>query len=138
MARRPRSLRDPPAEGGSTEWSSRRLRQLEPRESAMSQDREPITLEWWPDFGGELLWLRSANGGSRISMDKVCLSPSFQVAARAWLSKYDDSRLPISGPGDAVWVAEGIQLLDAARSQVSVRYRIVVTEPWWGEPASDL
>lgn len=89
------------------------------------------TLEWWPDYGGDLLWLRTGPGGRRASMAEVGLSPSFQERAARWLESYDDARLPIDGPGDSQWLATGLALLAEARAELTGRYLIVVTEPYW-------
>ena len=102
-----------------------------------SESHHLPTLEWWPDYGSDLLWMRSGAGGSRIAVNDVGLSTAFQDAVQPWLAKYDDGRLPIDGPGDVRWIEQGIQLLAAARSELAGRYIIVVTEEWWGEPAND-
>ncbi|MEQ4208856.1 hypothetical protein ABNF93_26250 [Actinopolymorpha sp. B9G3] len=60
-----------------------------------------------------------------------------ELAARviAWNDAFvDEDMLPIDGPGDAVWLAEGKQLLASVREALSESHEIVGTEPWWGEP----
>ncbi|HEX5534869.1 MAG TPA: hypothetical protein VFX33_14105 [Actinomycetales bacterium] len=41
--------------------------------------------------------------------------------------------MPIEGPGDSAWLCEGRQLLREIRTALGNEYRVVVTEPWWGE-----
>lgn len=102
-----------------------------------SQKRDLRTLEWWPDYSGDLFFLRSGAGGARIALEEVGLPTGLREATQRWLRRYDDSRLPIDGPGDPVWIEEGVRLLAAARTEVADRYAIVVTEEWWRESASD-
>lgn len=94
-------------------------------------------LEWWPDYGGDLFTLREGAGGVRVSIDELGLSIDLTAAVRYWLATYDDLRLPIDGTGDQEWIAEGVRLLAAARRETQGRYLIVVTELWWGEPATE-
>src|SRR5687768_16926025 len=100
----------------------------------MANEAELPTLEWWPDYGGDLFWSRSGEGGSRVTMDEVGLSASFQHQAEPWLELYDDSKLPMDGSGDADWLASGTRLLAAARAELAGRYVVMVTEPYWSEP----
>jgi hypothetical protein len=99
----------------------------------MADETEIPALEWWPDYGGDLLWVRLGQGGTRVSMDEVGLSESFRQRAALWLADYDDAKLPIDGPGDADWLATGSRLLAQARSEMTGRYVVTVTEPYWGE-----
>lgn len=99
----------------------------------MVNEAELPTLEWWPDYGGDLLWSRSGEGGRRIAMDEVGLSTSFRQQAEPWLELYDDSKLPIDGSGDADWLATGRRLLTEAGDELTGRYVLVVTEPYWTE-----
>ncbi|PWC05132.1 hypothetical protein DCE94_02160 [Agromyces badenianii] len=102
-----------------------------------SHSRDLRTLEWWPDYGGDLFFLRSGAGGARIALEEVGLPTGLREPIQRWLLRYDDSRLPIDGPGDAVWIEEGVRLLAAARTEVADRYAVVVPEEWWREPAND-
>ncbi|MET4159787.1 hypothetical protein [Agromyces sp. PvR057] len=102
-----------------------------------NQERDLRTLEWWPDYGGDLFFLREGAGGSRVTLDEMGLSVELREGIRRWLLSYDDSRLPIDGPGDPVWIEEGVRLLAAARAELADRCTVVVTEDWWREPASD-
>lgn len=56
------------------------------------------------------------------------------LAARlaAWNWCYAEDKLPITSDGDGVWLAYGIQLLAEVRECLAGRYRVAVTEPWWG------
>lgn len=66
-------------------------------------------------------------------MAEVGLSESFRDEAALWLAAYDDAKLPIDGPGDADWLATGSRLLDQASSELTGRYVVTVTEPYWRE-----
>lgn len=57
-------------------------------------------LEWWPDDGGDLFFLRSGTDGSRLKIEDLGLPRVLHHAIRSWLVNYE-SRLPIDGPGDA-------------------------------------
>ena len=54
-------------------------------------------------------------------------------SAAAWNAAYEENKVPIEGPGDAAWLREGIRLLHEIRGALGNEYRVVVTEPWWGE-----
>lgn len=84
------------------------------REEAMADETEVPTLEWWPDYGGDLLWSRFGQGGRRVTMAEVGLSAAFQERAASWLESYEDAKLPIDGNGDADWLAAGTRLLENA------------------------
>lgn len=45
--------------------------------------------------------------------------------------------MPLDGAGDSYYLAEGQSLLAEVRAALGPRYRVVVTEPWWGEPEED-
>lgn len=96
----------------------------------MIDPHETATLEWWPDYGGDLFWLQAGRGGRRVSMAELGFSPSFQERATAWLESYDDARLPTNGPGDANWLATGLELLAEARAESAGQYVLVATEPY--------
>lgn len=114
----------------SMECSSRQ-RHPETDRKAMAHEPEAPTLEWWPDYGGDLLWSRTGQGGHRVTMAEVGLSGSFQERAASWLGSYDDAKLPIDGDGDADWLAEGVRLLEDARAELAGQYVVQVTEPYW-------
>jgi hypothetical protein len=49
----------------------------------------------------------------------------------AWNAGYGDERLPVEGPGDAEWLAEGKLLLQQVRATLRGRFSIATTEPWF-------
>lgn len=97
----------------------------------------PDLLEWWPDYGRQLLHLRDGPGGSVVPLERLPLSPGTLTALREWLSAYDDDKLPVDGPGDPMWLERGIDLLAQCRAELQPGYEVVVTEPWWGETPSE-
>ena len=94
-------------------------------------------LEWWPDYGGQLLWLRHGPGGTALPLTDLPLSRDTRLALSDWLSAYSDDKLPMDGPGDPAWMKQGIALLARCRAELRPGYAVVVTESWWGEPAAD-
>jgi hypothetical protein len=90
-------------------------------------------LEFWPDYGPGPLW----HDGS--AADLVALGLSGPLASRLtdWNSEYEERRLPVDGPGDPNYLAAGVSLLAQLREALAGRFRVVVTEPWWGEQPSD-
>ena len=94
-------------------------------------------LEWWPDYGGQLLHVRTGRGGTPVELDRLPLSTSTVQALRRWVSSYADERLPIEGSGDSDWVDEGVDLLRRCREELQPDYEVVVTEPWWGDPPTE-
>lgn len=87
-------------------------------------------LEFWPDYGGGPLWAASAGV---IDPAAVGLNADLVARLAAHNQAYEEERLPLEGPGDAEYLAEGTRLLAAVRQALSGRYRVVVREPWWGE-----
>ena len=90
-------------------------------------------LEWWPDYGGELLWLHAGQGGARVSLDAVGVSPELSTEITRWVTEYSDERLPLEGAGDVAWLSTGRELLFRVRAELAGRYEVIVTEPYWGE-----
>lgn len=39
----------------------------------------------------------------------------------------------MEGTGDPGYLAEGIDLLSAVRAAIRAEFKVLVTEPWWGE-----
>jgi hypothetical protein len=101
----------------------------------MTQQPEALlpTLEFWPDYGRGPLWAEGQWS------DPVALGIPAVLAEdlSAWNAKYEEHALPITGAGDPDFIAEGVQLLAGTRRALAGRYRIVTTEPWWGEPPSE-
>ena len=86
-------------------------------------------LEFWPDYGPGPLWA----DGKPVDLASLGLDRDLVVEVVAWNASYEESKVPIEGTGDAAWLLEGKRLLDAIRDALSREYRVVVTEPWWGE-----
>jgi hypothetical protein len=95
------------------------------------------TLEWWPDYGAELLFLRAGPGGNRVDPATLGLTTDLCERLSAWYAEYSEDKLPIDADGDAAWLETGRTLLHETRNELRGRYAVVVTEPWWGEPPTD-
>lgn len=85
-------------------------------------------LEFWPDYGQGPLW----DAGRTIDLEDLCLPPALIERIHRWHEVYDEDRLPIDGPGDDAWLAEGKSILASIRGSLT-DIEVVVTEPWWGE-----
>lgn len=71
-------------------------------------------LEFWPDYGGALLWA----AGTRIDLRELPLSLDLVARTSAWLAEYDDAKLPWEPTRDDVWLSEGRQLFDTLRNEL--------------------
>jgi hypothetical protein len=87
-------------------------------------------LEFWPDYGPGPLWRQD---GQPVDLSALDLTPDLIQRVTAWNAAYEEDRVPIEGAGDLAWLREGKGLLDAIRAELGTKYRVVVTEPWWGE-----
>jgi hypothetical protein len=90
-------------------------------------------LEFWPDYGDGPLW----SGGDAVDLDAVGLAADLVARLTAFNEAYQEGRLPLDGPGDLPYLAEGERLLHAVREALDGQYRVLVTEPWWGEEPSE-
>jgi hypothetical protein len=102
----------------------------------MSDDddgRLPL-LEYWPDYGAGPLWQKD---GVVADLDALSLPGDLAERLHAFNTAYEEDRLPIDGDGDMTYLADGTRLLAEVRAALTGRFRVVVTEPWWGEPPSD-
>ena len=90
-------------------------------------------LEFWPDYGAGPLW----DQGASVALEAVGLPSQLAARLAAFGEAYQEGRLPLDGPGDTDYLAEGKRLLGAVREALAGRYRVLVTEPWWGEEPSD-
>ncbi len=95
-------------------------------------DLEP--LEFWPDYGPGPLWMR---GGTPADPAALGLPIDLAERLQAFNDAYGEERLPLEGGGDADYLATGVRLLAEVRDALAGRFRVVVTEPWWGEAPSD-
>lgn len=98
-----------------------------------AQERSPAVLEWFPDFDGRLLHLRVGLGGVVVALEDLPLSPQTAESLRVWIGAYASDKLPTQQMGDQGWIDEGIVLLARCRGELRPEYRVVVSEPWWGE-----
>jgi hypothetical protein len=87
-------------------------------------------LEFWPDHGAGPLWTAR---GAPADPHQLGLPEDLAERISTWNARYDEGRIPVEGPGDNAWLAEGKELLDRVRRALGVEYRVIVTEPWWGE-----
>lgn len=85
--------------------------------------------EFGPDYGDGPLWAAGA------AVDPVAVGVDAELASllAAHNGAYEEVRLPLDGPGDGDYLAEGTRLLGALRLALAGEYRVVVREPWWGE-----
>jgi len=88
-------------------------------------------LEFWPDYGTGPLW---TDKGKPVYLESLGISPQLAEGVRLWNSQFEEGKIPMDGPGDAEWIAEGVDLLRQLRTDLDPSVEIVVTEPWWGEP----
>jgi hypothetical protein len=95
------------------------------------------TLEWSPEYGSGPLYVRTGPGGYRADLESLGLPDDLVRRLTEFNAKFADERLPIDGPGDSAWMDLGIRLLHEVRTHLADRYRVVVTEPWWGEDPSE-
>jgi len=89
-------------------------------------------IEFWPEYGDGPLW----EDGRAVDLQAAGLPAALVGRLRSWNDEYGDERLPIDGPGDAAWIAEGRALLSTVREAVGPQVEVIVTEPWWGEAAA--
>src|SRR5262245_2836630 len=71
-------------------------------------------IEFWPDYGGALLWA----AGVRLDPRELPISPELATAAAAWIARYDDTKLPWEPGRDDVWLGEGRRLFEALRDEL--------------------
>ena len=97
----------------------------------MTADNGPArgaTLEFWPDYGGALLW----SGGVRLDPRELPLSPQLVVAAANWVALYDDTKLPWEATRDDAWIAEGQRLFETLRDELWAHgVELVAGEDHW-------
>jgi hypothetical protein len=87
------------------------------RSVAVTADRPPgpaTRLEFWPDYGGALVWA----AGKHVELGTLTLSRELVGAATRWLAEYDDARLPWEPTRDDDWLAEGRRLFEALRNEL--------------------
>lgn len=96
----------------------------------MADDAAVTRVEFWPDYGPGPLW---DDGGRVVELDGLGLAPELVERIRSWHGRYEEERIPVNGPGDPVWLAEGRELLAAIRAALP-DVTVVVNEPWWDEP----
>ena len=87
-------------------------------------------LEFWPDYGAGPLW---THDGKPVDLSSLDVDPDLVEKVAVWHAAYEEDRVPIDGPGDSAWLHEGRQLLQEVRAALPDEYRVIVTEPWWGE-----
>jgi hypothetical protein len=61
------------------------------------------------------------------------IPPELAERVRLWNSLYEEDKIPLDGPGDVEWLAEGVILLHQLRDELGPGVDVVVTEPWWGK-----
>jgi hypothetical protein len=90
----------------------------------------PTTLEFWPDYGGQLLV--DADRGTPISLTDLDLPSDLAVRAETWLGEYEDDKL--TGTEDAepdeAWHQVGRRLFSELKAELD-RKGIALTD-WEG------
>lgn len=71
-------------------------------------------VEFWPDYGGALLWA----GGIRLDPNELPISADLALEVLRWVAAYDDSKLPWEPSRDDAWLAEGRRLFEALRDEL--------------------
>jgi hypothetical protein len=87
-------------------------------------------LEFWPDYGPGPLW---DEDGNPVDLGLLGISQELAERVRLWNSHFEEERIPVDGPGNTEWLAEGAILLQQLRTDLGPDVDVVVTEPWWGE-----
>jgi hypothetical protein len=86
-------------------------------------------LEFWPDYGGALLWTEA---GEQSELDSLSLPEAIRHEAARWIERYDDSRLPWEPTRDDAWLADGGRLFVALRAALAVLgIELVAGEDHW-------
>jgi hypothetical protein len=86
-------------------------------------------LEFWPDYGGALLWSET---GERRELDSLSLPEALVDEAAGWIERYDDSMLPWDPTRDEGWLADGRRLFVALRAALAVLgIELVAGEDHW-------
>jgi hypothetical protein len=86
-------------------------------------------LEFWPDYGGKLLWTEA---GTSVELDAVDLPETLRHEAARWLESYDDARMPWGSTRDDAWLAEGRRLFTAIGLALAASgIELVTTEDHW-------
>ena len=92
-------------------------------------------LEFWPDYGGALLW---DDDGKQVSLDSLPIPEALNEAASAWLDDYDDQKLPWEATGDEAWLARGRRLLIELREALATHgIEVQPNETYWDAERSN-
>jgi hypothetical protein len=87
------------------------------------------TLEFWPDYGGTLLWSET---GVSVDLGSLALPEALRREATRWVEGYDDAKLPWESTHDDAWLAEGRRLFAALRLALAVLdIELATTEEHW-------
>jgi hypothetical protein len=89
-----------------------------------------MLLEFWPDYGAGPLWTED---GKAADLRSLGLPDELAEHLTVWNSQYEEDKVPLQGSGDSAWLGEGVRLLGRTRDALGPDFRVVVTEPWWGE-----
>jgi len=86
-------------------------------------------LEFWPDYGGALLWTQA---GERLELASLALPAALRHEAVRWIERYDDSKLPWEDTRDDAWLSDGRRLFAALHTALAVLgIELVAGEDHW-------
>jgi hypothetical protein len=60
-------------------------------------------IEFWPDYGLGPLWL----DGRAVAPEAVGVAGDLASRLNAWNADYEESKVPVDGPGDPAWLGRG-------------------------------
>jgi hypothetical protein len=110
--------------------SAHATRQMSAYQLDDGQTAGVTVLEFWPDYGPGPVWTED---GVAVDLGQLGVEPDLVAEVMAWNGAYSEEKVPVDSSGDAAWLGEGKRLLGEVRSALGAEYRVVVTEPWWGE-----
>ena len=90
-------------------------------------------VEFWPDYGSGPLWTED---GAPIDPRSLGLTDDLAEQLELWSAQYDEDRIPVEGSGDREWLDRGAHLLERTRRALGPSCEVIVTEPWWDDPAA--
>jgi hypothetical protein len=95
--------------------------------------RDLGAVEFWPDYSGALLHV----AGTPVKLTEYPVPADVAIRAAAWVTRYDDSKLPFGDRPDADWMAEGRALFAILRECLAAEdITLIDWEGIWEVPPS--